>query len=128
MKQRTFLSLIGRNALATLMEESLMNCIRKISVVHAVRFAGILLLACGSVATGVAQSTGEDRALQIEINPTDGTYTIAMSGSQSPALRSGVGVEVNGRWLRAADYPRRAIEHSQAQGYLGKATDWQVVY
>jgi len=114
---------------ATLMEESLItNWIGKIRVAHAVKFAGVLLLICGWAVACAAQSTGENHALQIDVSPTDGTYAIAMAGSQSPALRAGVGVEVNGRWLRAIDYPRHTIEHSQVQGYLGKATDWQVTY
>jgi hypothetical protein len=35
---------------------------------------------------------------------------------------------VDGRWLRASDYPRHTAEHSQVHGYLGDATDWQVTY
>ena len=75
-----------------------------------------------------AQSSGPERALQITVNPADGTYTISMPDSTSYALRAGVGVEVDRRWLHAADYPRHEVEQSQAHGYLGEATDWQVTY
>jgi len=98
------------------------------SMVYAVRFAAILLLVGGGVATLQAQSPGEDHGLQIMVNPADGTYTIAMPVSDAYALRAGVGAEVDGHWLHASDYPRHAVEHSQAQGYLGNATDWQVTY
>ncbi len=111
------------------MEELVINdWIRQISVVSAVRFTmALLLTGCG--VTGLrAQSSAAEHALQIAVNPADGTYTIAVPGSSSYALRAGVGVEVDGRWLHAADYPRHAVEHSQAQGYLGEATDWQVTY
>jgi alpha-galactosidase len=110
-------------------EELVINdWIRQIRVVSAVRFTMALLLA-GSGVTGLrAQSSAAEHALQIAVNPADGTYTIAMTGSSSYALRAGVGVEVDGRWLHAADYPRHAVEHSRAQGYLGEATDWQVTY
>ena len=51
-----------------------------------------------------------------------------MPGSDSYALRAGVGAEVDGRWLHSSDYPRHAVAHSPAQGYLGDAIDWQVTY
>jgi alpha-galactosidase len=113
---------------STSTEGSVINdWIRKISGVHAVRFTAVLVLVV-CVTPSTAQSSGKEHALQITVNPTDGTYTIAMPGSSSPVLRAGVGVEVDGRWLHGADYPRHAVEHSQAQGYLGEATDWQVTY
>jgi alpha-galactosidase len=112
------------------MEESVISyCIRQIKVVYAVQLIGILLLVGGVVTALQAQSSAEKQALLIIMNPVDGTYTIAMRGSNSYALRAaGVAVEVDGRWLHAADYPRHIVEHSQAQGYLGDATDWQVTY
>ncbi|MGA7448364.1 MAG: PKD domain-containing protein [Terriglobales bacterium] len=103
-------------------------CFRQIKVARAFRLIGILVLVVGTVTTFWAQSSGEKHALQIMVNPADGTYAVAMPGSKSYALRAGVGVEVDGRWLHASNYPRHAVEHSQAQGYLGDATDWQVTY
>ena len=88
----------------------------------------LLLLAGSGIAAFGAQSFGEEQALQIKINPADGKYTIAMPGSDSYALHAGVGVEVDGRWLHASDYPRHEVSQSQTQGYLGQATDWQVTY
>ncbi len=109
------------------MEESVISyCIGWIRVVFAVRLIAILLLVSSGVTALQAQSSRDQRGLQILVNPTDGTYTIAMPGSNSYALRAGVGVELSGRWLRASNYPRHAVEHQQAQGYLGDATDWQV--
>jgi alpha-galactosidase len=104
------------------------NWIRTITAAHAVRLVAVVLLAGSGVAGIAAQSSGEEHALQIEVNPADGKYTIAMRRSDSPAVRAGVGVEVDGRWLHAADYPRHAAEHSQVQGELGAATDWRVTY
>jgi hypothetical protein len=93
----------------------------------------VLLLLVGVVTALVvtnleAQSSGDKQALKITVNPSDGQYAIGLPGSDSDVLRAGVGVEVDGHWLRAADYPRHAVEHSQVQGYLGDATDWQVTY
>jgi len=111
------------------MEESVISCwIRQIRVVYAVRFTVILLLVGGGVTALQAQSSGKEHALQIMVNPADGKYTIATPGSNSYALRAAVGVEVGGRWLHASDYPQHVVKHSQAQGYLGDATDWQVTY
>src|SRR5580704_77020 len=91
----------------------------------AVRIAAILLLVGSGITALLAQSSG---AMHVTVNSADGRYTIALPESSSPALQAGVGAEVNGRWLHASDYPRHAVEHSQAHGYLGEATDWQVTY
>ncbi|MFZ1158724.1 MAG: melibiase, partial [Candidatus Sulfotelmatobacter sp.] len=96
--------------------------------VNAARFAAMLLLVGSSITALQAQSSGIEHALQVTVNKVDGTYAIAMPGSSSPALQSGVGAEVDGRWLHAADYPRHTVERLQAHGYLGEATDWQVTY
>ena len=66
--------------------------------------------------------------LRVKVDAADGKYSIAMPGSRTVALRAGVGVEVDGRWLRAADYPRHAVVQSQVDGCLGRAVDWQVTY
>ena len=101
--------------------------IRQLRAGDVIRFAALLLMFAGGVTTLRAQSPAE-HALQITVNPADGKYTIAMPGSDSYALRAGVGAQVDGRWLHAADYPKHSVEHSPAQGYLGDATDWQVIY
>jgi alpha-galactosidase len=102
--------------------------IRHSRLVDTGRLAVILLVAGGMITARAAESSGPERALQITVKPPDGTYTIAMPDASSYALRAGVGVEVDGRWLHADDYPRHEVEQSQAHGYLGEATDWQVTY
>jgi alpha-galactosidase len=94
----------------------------------AVRIFLILLLFAGGVAALHAQSSDSQQALQVGVSPTTGAYSIAMPQSKFYALRAGVAAEVNGHWLRASDYPQHAAGHSQTQGYLGAATDWQVTY
>src|SRR5271157_592368 len=84
------------------MEESVISyCIRQIKLLYAVRWIGILVLVVGGVAAFGAQSSDEKQGLQIMVNQADGTYTIAMPGSKSYALRAGVGAEVDRRWLHA---------------------------
>lgn len=91
------------------------------------KLAMVLLLA-GSSMFGRAESSGEGGGLDVQVNAADGAYSIATPGSGVVALRSGVGVEVDGRWLHAADYPRHAVKPSEGQGYLGQAAEWQVTY
>ncbi len=111
------------------MEESVISdWIRLIRMVNAVKLIAILLLAGGDVTALRAQSSVEEHALQITVNPADGKYTIAMPKSDSYALRAGVGAEVDGRWLHASDYLQHSVERSHAQGYLGDATDWKITY
>jgi hypothetical protein len=110
------------------MEEPVISYrIRQSMMADMVGFVAVLLLVGGGAALH-GQPSGEEHGLQIMVNPVDGKYAIAMPGSNSYALRAGVGVEVDGHWLHASDYPRHAVERSQVQGYLGDATDWQVTY
>ena len=92
------------------------------------RLTAFFLLVGSAIAGLGAQSFGEEHALQIRIDPADGKYTIAIPGASSYTLRAGVGVQVDGRWLHASDYPKHEVSQAQAQGYLGQATDWQVTY
>lgn len=96
----------------------------KIGLEWAAGVAAITLLAGSSFM--IAQATKESRALDVTVNPGDGDYSIAIPGSNLVALRAGVATQVDGHWLRAADYPRHAVEHIPANGYLGQATDWRV--
>ena len=105
------------------------NWIKQVRLGYVVALAAIMW-PLGSCVIAVAQpkpSAGND-ALQVTMDPADGRYSIALPGSSTVALRAGVGVEVNGRWLHAADYPRHVVERSQVEGYLGQASDWQVTY
>ncbi|MFT4112606.1 PKD domain-containing protein [Silvibacterium sp.] len=81
----------------------------------------------GAVAFAAASPTSE-QALRVKVDPATGVYAIGAADSASYALTAGVGVEVNGQWLRAADYPHCAVSHAETQGELGKAAEWTVVY
>jgi alpha-galactosidase len=93
----------------------------------AVKLAMALMLVVCAVAA-VGQKGVPGGGLQVGLNPADGKYTIATPGARSYVLRAGVAAEVDGRWLRAADYPKHTVEHSQGKGELGDATDWQMTY
>jgi hypothetical protein len=102
------------------------NWIMRSKKLSAAGFTALLLAGCGGAA--FAQEAGGQGSLQVALNPADGKYTITMPGADSYAVRAGVAAEVDGRWLHASDYPQHKVEHSQTQGYLGNATDWQMTY
>jgi hypothetical protein len=92
------------------------------------RLAFAMLAGASTFASMGGDCFAQGRSLQVKIDPADGRYTIAMPGAGSPALRAGAAVEVDGHWLHASDYPRHTVEQSHVKGFLGDATDWQVIY
>src|ERR1041385_279679 len=54
----------------------------------------------------------------VAVRSRDGAYEI-LSGSR-PVLRSLVGAEVNGRWIKSSQYPTHKISQSSFQDVLGK--------
>jgi len=58
----------------------------------------------------------------------DGRYSIHAAGASVPVLVAGVAAQVDGRWLRSADYPRHDLRRTQVQGDLGAATEWVVTW
>ncbi|MGB7190195.1 MAG: PKD domain-containing protein [Acidobacteriaceae bacterium] len=85
---------------------------------------GILLVACGPLASLRAQSSNSE--LNVKINATDGSY--ALSGSEGVVLRAGVAVKIDGRWLQSKDYPRHTEKRSQVTDDLGQAEEWTVTF
>ena len=85
---------------------------------------GILLLSCWSY--GSLRAQDGNSALNVKINPADGSYALAASGATGFALRAGVGAEIDGHWLQSKDYPRHTEEHSQVVDDLGPAEQWTV--
>ena len=55
-----------------------------------------------------------------------GVYRIGLQGASAPALVSNVAAQIDGRWLRASDYPECRVVRSAGQGILGAATVWDV--
>ncbi|MBT9332606.1 alpha-galactosidase [Acidipila sp. 4G-K13] len=92
------------------------------------KWGRILLLCAGVAAAPLAQSYGQDHSLTIKVSQTDGKYSLELPGSRTDVLHAGIAAEVDGRWLRASDYPRHEVSQSQSEGYLGEATDWQITY
>jgi hypothetical protein len=59
-------------------------------------------------------------ALVVRISAADGSYAITASGAGSPVLRSGVGAEIDHRWIQSAEYPKHEIADSDFEDSLGR--------
>lgn len=70
---------------------------------------------------------GQPRALKVAIG-SDGRYSVGYAGASGFALTSGIAAEVDGVWLRAADYPKHSAQRSNTDGYLGTATEWRITW
>ncbi|MDE2347563.1 MAG: alpha-galactosidase [Gammaproteobacteria bacterium] len=82
----------------------------------------IALLASLFVASG---AHALEPSLSVSVNAR-GDYAIGAAGGRAAALVAGVAAEVDGRWLRAHDYPRCALARHAGAGELGAATVWTV--
>ncbi len=79
-------------------------------------------LALALAATGLSLHA---QSLQVAV-AANGDWSVTPPGAAVATLTSGVAAEVNGRWLRSADYPKHQVQRSTVQGYLGEAEVWQV--
>ncbi|MGA7523801.1 MAG: alpha-galactosidase [Acidobacteriaceae bacterium] len=82
----------------------------------------VLLASAVACPLSIAAQT---RGLHVQV-ALDGQYSIGMPGGSVFALTTGVAAEVDGRWLRSAEYPKHAIRQTEAQGELGAASEWTV--
>jgi alpha-galactosidase len=79
-----------------------------------------VLLSLSPMALAAADAQQHD-AVQIAASESDGSYTISASGIAGPVLRAAAAAKVDGRWLRAADYPKHIVTTADANGELGAA-------
>ena len=70
----------------------------------------------------------QTKALQIQVDPTDGTYKVGVSGGDAFVLHAGVAAQVNGQSLQARDYPKHATAESTASDDMGTAHEWTVTF
>ncbi len=89
-------------------------------------------IACGVLAIscflGSAKAQTQTKALQIQIDPSDGTYKLGGAGANAFVLQAGVAARVNGRWLESEDYPKHATEESTVSDDMGTAHQWAVTF
>ena len=88
------------------------------------RRAGLGALFLGPLlATGICAAQASPLRVAVDAH---GVYSIGERAESTPTIVSTVAAEIDGRWVRATDYPRCDAARSQAQGYLGPAARWQV--
>jgi alpha-galactosidase len=68
------------------------------------------------------------KALTVSLNAKDGSYSISAESIAGTVLKASPAVRVNGRWIRAQDYPSRELKHSPVVGELGSAEEWSLHY
>jgi alpha-galactosidase len=88
------------------------------------RRASVAALFAGSLLF-IAAHDARASALRVAVSAR-GVYSISGPTAADPTIVSAVAAEVDGRWLRATEYPRCDVERAPSQGYLGQAAQWQV--
>lgn len=81
-----------------------------------------------AVSIGAASClAAQQHSISVAVTPA-GQYRIALADSEPPALVAGVAAEIDGRWLRSADYPKHTVQESDTHGDLGAARQWQITW
>lgn len=70
-------------------------------------------------ATAAVAATLHNSHLSVRFNPQNGSYEIRLAASESPALESRVGAEINHHWVSSGDYPRHTEAQSAFKDGLG---------
>ena len=69
---------------------------------------------------GHADTEIRNAELLVRVSAADGSYVIAMKGSESQVIQAGVAAEVDHRWVKSADYPKHETAVSNFEDGLGK--------
>jgi alpha-galactosidase len=100
-----------------------------------IRFSGSIpaaCIACGLVSISwliaPVKADGQVKALQVRVDPADGSYTVGVSGADQPVLHAGVAAKINGNWLQSKDYPKHTSEESSVSDDMGTAHEWTVTF
>jgi hypothetical protein len=81
-----------------------------------------MLLLGGGLCSARAAAPG--RGLEFSVDANDGSYTLSAAGLAHPVLRASAAVKVNGKWLRAGDYPK----HETFVEQVGRPREWSIRY
>ena len=73
-----------------------------------------LLLSSFDYAFLAAETPSDSQGLRVTVDPATGDYSIGQLGSASDVLQASVAAMVDGRWLRARDYPKQPGAFSAA--------------
>ena len=62
-------------------------------------------------------------SLTVSVDPKNGEYRIVSSSISGTVLEAHAAIRINGKWLRAADYPSCSVEQTAVTGELGSAKE-----
>jgi alpha-galactosidase len=88
-----------------------------------------LLLLSGTFAYSALRAA-QGPPLGIAASAKDGSYSISAPGISKPVLHASAAAKIDGKWLRAADYPQHIVTKGNAQGdpTLGAAEETTIRY
>jgi alpha-galactosidase len=90
-------------------------------------FLAILTLLLGSFAHA-ADTELQNESMRVRISSADGTYVISTANAKTPILRAGIAAELDHRWVKSAEYPKRDIAASDFEGALGRGRQAKVTF
>ncbi len=87
------------------------------------RAGWVLVLAASAARAG---GSLENQHLRVALTADNGTYSIAAKAARDPLLQASVAAQVDHRWLRSSDYPRRQALQSAFKDVLGSGEELTV--
>jgi alpha-galactosidase len=96
------------------------------AIIYIYLAVGICWIALLHVSSLAAQT--EKHALEVQLDPGNGSYIIGAPGSSHPVLYAGVAVQLNTGWVQSKSYPRHTVAHSTVSDDLGTANEWTVTF
>ena len=70
---------------------------------------------------GHCNAQDSSNLFHVEMNKTDGSYSIIGTGSVGVVFRARVAAKIDGRWWRSTDYPKHEVVESEISDDLGVA-------
>lgn len=78
--------------------------------------------------TTAAQLRAADKQLNLTVDADTGSYSIGVGSTQTNILKATYAIHADGKWFRAADFPRHTVAKTAVKGALGNATEWSITY
>lgn len=78
----------------------------------------LISLVLSSPSARAADTELHNQALQVRISTADGSYFVS-SGAKTPILHATIAAEVNHRWIKSSEYPKRDVAESDFDDTLG---------
>lgn len=90
------------------------------------RWLALIAVLAFATAAFAADADLRNDAMQVRINSADGSYFISVA--KSPILHAGVAAEIEHRWVKSSDYPRRDVAEAEFNDALGGGRQASVTF